>query len=410
MSFLLRIVIAIFILFIVEFVFVKKLKNAAKQMWGDRLSTLHKWLPGIYLVFINIFPVLLIIYWAYSYIFTGTERIYIDNVWWDYLVVYPFWVLSLITVQCFVLFLLLDIIKLALRFLIKSKREEVKSVILKTNWVLVIFFLIYVPLRVIYDYNFVSVRVTEVVNSNLPKELDGFRIALIADVQADKYTDGNRLNNYLNKVNEAKPDLILIAGDLITSTPDFISTSAEHLSQLNAPYGVYSCIGDHDNWAYRGDVARSRKELASALDSVSIPLVHNKNIIFNVDSAQIVVTFVTNTYSEQITDSTLDSLSTECPDCDFKIFLTHQPRIHLMEKADLEGYDLYLAGHTHGGQLTLLFPFINLSPTLIETKYVKGDFYLNNLMVVVNRGLGMSIAPVRYNSSPEITIINLSKL
>lgn len=135
---------------------------------------------------------------------------------------------------------------------------------------------------------------------------------------------------------------------------------------------------------------------------------HNKNIILDVDSAKIGITFITNTYSEHITETTLDSLTTEYPECDVKIFLTHQPRQFLMDKAEQEGYDLYLAGHTHGGQLTLLFPFINLSPTLFETKYVKGDFYLNDLMVTVNRGLGMSIAPIRYNSTPEITIINLS--
>jgi predicted MPP superfamily phosphohydrolase len=73
-------------------------------------------------------------------------------------------------------------------------------------------------------------------------------------------------------------------------------------------------------------------------------------------------------------------------------------------------YDLFLAGHTHGGQITFLFPFINLSPTLFETKYVRGDFKFNNMLMIVNRGLGMSLVPLRYNSTPEVTVIVLTKL
>ena len=70
-------------------------------------------------------------------------------------------------------------------------------------------------------------------------------------------------------------------------------------------------------------------------------------------------------------------------------------------------YDLFLAGHTHGGQITILFPFVNLTPTLLETKYVKGDFTFDDMNIVVTRGLGMSLAPVRYNSTPEVTLIVL---
>ena len=80
-----------------------------------------------------------------------------------------------------------------------------------------------------------------------------------------------------------------------------------------------------------------------------------------------------------------------------------------MNIASSNEYDMYLAGHTHGGQITIFLPFFNLSPTLIETKYVKGDFNFNNMFVYVTRGLGMSIAPLRYNSTPEITLITLSK-
>jgi predicted MPP superfamily phosphohydrolase len=46
---------------------------------------------------------------------------------------------------------------------------------------------------------------------------------------------------------------------------------------------------------------------------------------------------------------------------------------------------------------------------MLETSYIRGDFWFNNMLMIVSRGLGMSLAPVRYNSTPEITLINLAK-
>ncbi len=143
-------------------------------------------------------------------------------------------------------------------------------------------------------------------------------------------------------------------------------------------------------------------------------MVNNGKRYINVDSAQIEVTFVTNTYVERIPVDKLDSLAKLKQNYNLKIFLAHQPRAFLAEAALKYDYDLYLAGHTHGGQITFLFPFKSLSPTLIETPYVRGDFRFTKengtkMLMVVTRGLGMSIAPVRYNSTPEITVIIIEK-
>ena len=407
MSFLMRIVLAIIILFVIEIVFVKKLKNSLVAVFPNRSSKTFRIAKWIYLLLINIYPVLLLLYWGYRKFFDPAFSIRLENSLFDYLAVYPFWTLGLLTIQTFLLFIPLDILKVLLRFSFPKLKEKIKSVSLKINFIIVFFFTLYVPARILIDYNMVSVRVKEYFKENLPPDLEGFKITFISDVQADRYTDGKRLSNFLNKVNATNPDLILIAGDLITSTPDYIQTSANYLSTLKAPYGIYSCIGDHDNWAYREDIQRSRRELTEALRDVHIPLIDNANKTIYVKNSKIGITFVTHTYSERISEEKLNKLTKNCTDCDFKIFLTHQPRQFMIDKASEDNYNLYLAGHTHGGQLSFLFPFINLSPTLFETKYVRGDFYFNDLMVTITRGLGMSIAPIRYNSTPEITVIVL---
>jgi len=241
---------------------------------------------------------------------------------------------------------------------------------------------------------------------NLPLALENFKIVFISDIQADHYTDEKRLSNYLNKVNSLNPDLILIAGDLITTGPDYIELSAREVGKLKAKYGVYSCVGDHDNWAYRNDYVRSLTEVKSALNYHGVQMIDNNIKKINVDSAAIAITFITNTYVETVSQNILDSLSFN-NEGNFKIFLTHQPQPRLIESGQNNGFDLLLAGHTHGGQITFVFPFIQLTPTMFETQYIRGDFWFGEMLMIVSRGLGMSLAPLRYNSTPEITLIKL---
>jgi predicted MPP superfamily phosphohydrolase len=272
-----------------------------------------------------------------------------------------------------------------------------------------VIFIVYIPIRVIYDFNTVSLRVVEFKKKNLPDELKGFKIAFISDIQADRYTSGRRLERFISKVNSTNPDLVLIARDMITSTPDYINTSAEYVGMLKSKYGIYSCIGDHDNWAYWRENGRSVREITEALKKKNVEMIDNGRRVIHVNNSELNITFVTNTYVERISDKTLDSLTRLDKHYDLNILLTHQPRNKFIDAAIKNKYDLLLNGHTHGGQVTFFFPFYNLSATLIETKYVRGDFYFGNMLMIVTRGLGMSLLPLRYNSTPEVTLIILNQ-
>jgi uncharacterized protein len=334
----------------------------------------------------------------------------VENFFFDYLVIYPFWFSVLVIVQSIVFIIPLDLLRLVFFPVFKKWSNEIgKYAAYITLTILVISF-IYVPVRIIYDYYSVSVRITELKVDNLPSELENFRIAFISDTQADRYTDENRLNNFMEKVNNTNPDLVLIAGDVITGTPDYIEAAAQALGKLKAKYGVYTCVGDHDNWAYRGDNPRSVREVSEALSKYGVQMVDDQNKIINVDSSSIKISFATFTYARRISEPGLRELAKGNNQNDVDIFVTHQPNETLVDFASKENYDLFLAGHTHGGQLTILFPFINLTPTLMETKYVKGNFKLDDMNIIVTRGLGMSLAPIRYNSTPEVTLIVLQNI
>ncbi|MCF8265920.1 MAG: metallophosphoesterase, partial [Melioribacteraceae bacterium] len=306
-----------------------------------------------------------------------------------------------------VIFLLpIDILRILAKMAVKPKNAIIDRVSGFIVVSMISFFVLYVPILLFYDFNVVDVNKIELDIEDLHPDLKGFKIAFISDIQADWYTTTNKIANYLNEVNNLEPDLILIGGDLITSSPQYIQKSADLLKTLKSQFGVYSTVGDHDNWAYRDDNDRSRNEIKDALSKYAINFIDDHNIIIPVDSGKIGISFITDTYSKRISNEKLTDL-TNSLSADFKIMLAHQPVQKIIDKASSKNYNLMLAGHTHGGQITFLFPFVYLGPTLIETNYVRGEFWFGDLLMYVNRGLGVSLAPIRYNSTPEVTLFIL---
>ena len=404
---ILRLLIGIALLFTVELYFLKKTNLSVRTFFPVFYQKKYPLIRRIFLIWFNLYPFVLIVIFIYFAI-SGEYVSSPDNKIIDYLLIYPFWCFFILTTQVGVYFLVIDFLKLLVLPIYRKHRNYLLRFQSVAVLVLVGFFIIYIPVRVIYDYNAVSVRTVEFKKESLPEALNNFKLVFISDIQADHYTDEGRLSNFINKVNELNPDLILIAGDLITTGPKYIGLSTKEVGKLKAKYGIYSCVGDHDNWAYRNDYKRSISEVKNSLMNNNVEMVDNDKRMINVDGADIEITFITNTYVTKVDDKILDTLSSGSHG-DLKIFLTHQPRPYLIEAAKKNNFDLYLCGHTHGGQLSLVFPFIQLTPTMIETNYIQGNFRFGDMLMIVTRGLGMSLAPLRYNSTPEIVLITINE-
>ncbi|MFZ1519228.1 MAG: metallophosphoesterase [Ignavibacteriaceae bacterium] len=402
-----RVLIGVVVLFLLEFYFTRKLNRIFKTLFPEYPLKKKKVILYSFLVLLNLYPAILIFNSVYASI-TKQSVAFPQNTLADYLLLYPFWTLIILILQVSVLFFFVDLLKLIFYPIYKKHKEKLYRLQVKIFLALTLFFLFYIPARIIYDYNSVDVRHVNYLKKNLPKELAGIKIAFISDIQADRYTDEKRLMRYVNRINESNPDLVLIAGDVITSTPAYIETAAKYIGKIKSKYGTYSCVGDHDNWAYRKDYIKSLNEVKKTLNDYNIEMPDNELRYIQIDSSRIGIAFVTHNYVTEISETTLRNLASSNR-AEFKIFITHQPQEFLIDGALKNDYDLFLAGHTHGGQITLLFPFVQLTPTLFETTYIKGDFYFNKMLAVICGGLGMSLAPVRYNSTPEVVIITLNK-
>jgi predicted MPP superfamily phosphohydrolase len=331
-----------------------------------------------------------------------------QNGFFDFLVIYPFWIFIFLAVQSILLFLLIELIKLMLLPVYRNYKDKIKLGEAGIVLFIIIGFLIYIPVRISYDYFTVDITEVNYKKLGLANELNNFKLVLISDLHADRYTNEKRLDKFISKVNETHPDLVLIGGDFISSRRDYINLAAEEAGKIKSKYGVYSCVGDHDNWVYPNDPKRSLSEIKRALAKYNIRMVDNANEVIKVKGQPLLITFTTDTYVRRISHGELNSLISDTAKYSLKILLTHQPGDYIISSALEHSYNMLLAGHTHGGQITFLFPFLNLTPTMFETKFIRGNYNFGKMLIVITRGLGMSLVPMRYNSTPEITIINVS--
>jgi predicted MPP superfamily phosphohydrolase len=202
-------------------------------------------------------------------------------------------------------------------------------------------------------------------------------------------------------VNEQEGDLVIFTGDLISYGTDFIEMSAAEFGQAKATYGAIAVVGDHDYWAGTEHVER-------AMEAASIPLLQNENRVIEIDSTiSLLVTGITEVYSKRSNPEEADRLMRESDAHTVKIMASHQVAPYLVDKAIEYDYNLMLAGHTHGGQVRVPFMGMTFSASENETEYVSGVYWIDNLLISINNGLGFTLAPVRYNAKPTVSVIEV---
>jgi|SRR5215469_369449 len=239
--------------------------------------------------------------------------------------------------------------------------------------------------------------------TNLPDGFHGFRIAQLSDIHLDEYTEPFFLERAVKRINELKPDLVLLTGDFVTHGAfSFLVPKhapfrcAEILSALTAPQ-VYAVLGNHD-------VAFDPAVVTRALTQYRIPVLINSNVPIERGG-------------ERFWLCGLDDPGTSNPDPNRAIpakpdgpviLMAHEPDYADVIVQHPRGslVDLVLAGHTHGGQVRLPGLGALILPPMGQ-KYVHGHFQFNKMQLYVNRGLGTVGLPFRLNCPPEITVITL---
>jgi uncharacterized protein len=367
---------------------------AVARLTGWRKGRLRAAAAAI-LVYLAVLPLSSLI--AYEF---GGSTSFQGSSLFDRAFTYPFWIGIVLGTQLFILVLAMDLVKLVLLPIYRRKKEGWQTI---EAWVIaaaVGLTSLYVIARVYSDTFLLRTRSTEFRVANLPAGLDGLRIVHIADLQVDNRTNARKLDPYIDEVNRLNPDLILFSGDAVTSGTGFVEHAAEAMGKLKARFGTYACVGDHDYFA-------DRKLVVDRLEAKGIVVLENRTTTVPVVDGSVLITGVTNVYRNQVSEETVDNLARERAPASLSILLTHQPSPWLVRLAADCEYDFFLGGHTHGGQIVFPLPGFLLTGSSFETKYVTGFYRVGSMLVSINNGLGLTLAPIRYHAPAEVTLIVL---
>ena len=228
----------------------------------------------------------------------------------------------------------------------------------------------------------------------IPEKIGRFRVVQISDVHLGLIVGKSRLKRIIRQVKDARPDILVSTGDLVDGQMDDLEMLTDMFQNIPARYGKFAVTGNHEFYAgIDRSLAFTEKAGFTILRGEGLTVSNLINVVGVDDPAR-------KRYGPD-RESSEKTLLEKMPREKFTLFLKHQPVIN---SESLGMFDLQLSGHTHNGQI---FPF-NLVTKLYYPMHT-GLLKVNgNTLLYVSRGSGTWGPPVRFLSSPEVTIIDIT--
>ena len=280
----------------------------------------------------------------------------------------------------------------------------------KQKKVLLFIVIVSIILFAFFNWQNNSIIISEMVfkNDTIPESFNGYKILQISDLHNKEF--GSKQNKILAKIEKINPDIIVITGDLIDSNNTNIDIAMELINGAINIAPIYYVYGNHEAWSGSYD------DLKSNLENSGVVVLDNQKIeVFNdSDSIDIIgladTAFIESDWLEYGGNAETKNLLNTLTEgsTNFKILLSHRPE--LFDIYSNSNLNLIFSGHAHGGQFRL--PFIGglIAPDQgFFPKLTEGIHTSNDTSMIISRGLGNSIIPVRILNRPELIVVTLSK-
>ena len=242
----------------------------------------------------------------------------------------------------------------------------------------------------------INVKPVSIGLKTLDPRLDGFRIAVLADVHLSETLRRPFLHRVVNTVNRLDVDAVAIVGDLVSGTVHDLGGDARELTNLRSRQGTYFVTGNHE-WKF------GAQDWIDYLPTLGVRVLRNERVEMAANGAAFDLAGVDDLSAEDwgvgygpSLDAALDGRDADRP----VILLAHQPA----EWRDARKYDvdLQLSGHTHGGQMWPYGYVVRREQPVLAGLAAKGQS-----QIYVSRGVGHTGPPVRVGAPPEISLVEI---
>jgi predicted MPP superfamily phosphohydrolase len=251
---------------------------------------------------------------------------------------------------------------------------------------------------------------------DLPETFDGFTITQLSDIHSGSFSDKQGVQKGLDLVNAQGSDMILFTGDLVNNEATEMDPWIPAFAELEAPYGKYSVLGNHDygdymQWENKAAQYDNLNRLKEVHKEIGFQLLLNESMQIQKDDQSVALIGVENwgkggfhKYGD------LEKAAANVPDGAFRILMSHDPSHWDAVTVDHHQHiHLTLSGHTHGMQFGFeLFGF-KWSPIKYIYKQWAGLYQKSGQYLYVNRGFGFLGLKGRVGIWPEIAVITLKR-
>ena len=244
-------------------------------------------------------------------------------------------------------------------------------------------------------------------SSRIPAAFSGFRIAQVSDLHNAEFGKNNA--ELLKLLSESRPDIIVITGDLIDANHTDVGIALGFAQESVRIAPTYYVAGNHEVASQQYDTLKAglEEEGVIVLEDEAISLERGGETISLIGLADPDFTVKGEMFGEAPVMVSAKLKNLNDGEGKYTIMLSH--RSELFETYVNCGIDLVFAGHAHGGQFRL--PFIGgvIAPNQgLFPKYDAGLYTDGGTNMVVSRGIGNSIIPLRFNNRPEIVLVELN--
>lgn len=247
-------------------------------------------------------------------------------------------------------------------------------------------------------------------------DLDGYRIVQISDLHNAKFGKNNQ--KLVDRIRECEPDMIVLTGDLVDSNHTNVDRAVQFVNEIVKICPVYYVTGNHEYWLDTSEYEKLMDGVVSAgvviLDDQVVEIsrgdakfrlvgLDDKSLADGTLEALLSDESIRNNQAEQ-KEETADN--EDSGEKELTVVLAHEPQYFARYAGT--GVDLVLSGHAHGGQFRLPFVGGIVAPDQgFLPEYTAGEYYMNGTEMIVSRGLGNSVIPVRLFNYPEIVCVEL---
>jgi uncharacterized protein len=245
-------------------------------------------------------------------------------------------------------------------------------------------------------------------SEKIPEGFDGYKMVQLSDLHSKSF--GKNQQNLVQKVRQVEPNLIVFTGDLVDSKKYDEDASLVLMEELVQIAPVYYVTGNHEWWSGKFE------SLEGKLTDIGVKVMRNTAEEITHDGSNIQLVGIddpakaTESYSERslAEEALKHSLASVTESDSFTVLLAHRPELFSLYSQ--YKIDLVFSGHAHGGQVRL--PIIGglIAPNQgLFPDYTAGKYTHDRTTMIVNRGLGNSIIPLRILNRPEIILVTLDK-